>query len=635
MSGPDYFTTEITNFAKKAAAEAGFNLSAYKRFVVAHPQNACTWAGIGEVGGYSATGYTHSMINGSFNLRVVGHELGHNLGLYHSHSLACPGQPWAVSGCTSSDYGDIADIMGSSSNHFNAYQKERLGWLRNPAISASAASPPIQAVTASGVYTLDAYAAQTNTVKGLKIARPDGVLYLEYRQAFGFDSSLSSRTDIMNGVVIHFAGLKTAGNPSYGLGADKSFLLDMTPGSMGSPALVIGSTYTDIQSGAMIKPLAKNGTGLDVQITLPNSNADTTAPLVSLAQPLQGALVSSLVTVTANASDAGGVTRVEFYRDGGTAVGTITTPPYQLTFDTTKVPNGSHSFYAMAQDAAGNRGTSAAVSVQVNNVTLDTTKPLVSFVTPMAGATVTGLLSVQVSATDNVGVTSVVLNAGSTPQVDTTAPYAFSVETAGWASGTHTLSATAMDAAGNSFTTQITVNIQSETALTSFSEGFERSDSTLVGNGWREDLGDWTISANQLKTTKPSIAGYVTTDVTLKADMKRTNSNGGGEFCLLLRYQDPKNHYALCRLQGGSSNLKIFKMVGGVRTQICASTKGVGNSYEYVRHVAQAVGSTLSIQTDGALVCQVTDTTFSSGAVGVYIKGTTQGEFVDNFSAEK
>ncbi len=53
-------------------------------------------------------------INGSFVLQVVAHEMGHNFGLYHSHSLDCGSVPLGT-GCTMDEYGDIVDNMGYSS----------------------------------------------------------------------------------------------------------------------------------------------------------------------------------------------------------------------------------------------------------------------------------------------------------------------------------------------------------------------------------------------------------------------------------------------------------------------------------------------------------------------------------------
>lgn len=80
----------------------------------------------------------------------------------------------------------------------------------------------------------------------------------------------------------------------------------------------------------------------------------------------------------------------------------------------------------------------------------DRTTPNVSIINPTTGSTVSNTVSVQVSASDNVGVSSVVLKVDGTV-IGTTniAPYNFSWNTAGLSSGTHSLSATATDAAGN------------------------------------------------------------------------------------------------------------------------------------------------------------------------------------------
>ena len=91
---------------------------------------------------------------------------------------------------------------------------------------------------------------------------------------------------------------------------------------------------------------------------------DTTPPTVSLTAPAHGATVSGTITLSANASDNVGVTRVEFYRDGVLVI-SDTTSPYSTSFDTTTVTNGSHSFFAKAFDAAGNVATSSSSTVTV------------------------------------------------------------------------------------------------------------------------------------------------------------------------------------------------------------------------------------------------------------------------------
>lgn len=94
---------------------------------------------------------------------------------------------------------------------------------------------------------------------------------------------------------------------------------------------------------------------------------DTTAPTASMTAPASGATLSGQTTLSANASDNVAVTGVQFLVDGN-AVGTEdTTAPYSITFDTTTLADGSHTFSARARDAAGNIGNAASVTANVQN----------------------------------------------------------------------------------------------------------------------------------------------------------------------------------------------------------------------------------------------------------------------------
>ena len=129
----------IASQAKQAATAHGYVLSNYNRYVYVFPSNTCTWWGLGSVGGSPSQAWIHT--KWGLSLDVVGHEMGHNFGLYHSHSLDCGTNVVAQSGCTASDYGDTFDLMGNiSAGHYNAYHKERLGWLN------AGVSPPITTV---------------------------------------------------------------------------------------------------------------------------------------------------------------------------------------------------------------------------------------------------------------------------------------------------------------------------------------------------------------------------------------------------------------------------------------------------------------------------------------------------------
>jgi len=277
---------QIESAARSAAAAAGADLSAYDHHVYVFPKtSSCSWSGTSTVGGNPS----RTWINGDLNLQIVGHELGHGMGLYHSHSLVCQD---AVIGtdCTKREYGDGLDIMGNSlSAHFNAFQKERLGWLN------SGISPPITTVDADGIYELEPYASTGAYPKALKVFK--GIdpatgkkvwYYIEYRQAVGFDSVIASpqsafldSSNILNGVVIHTGSPEESGNTSY--------LLDMTPETYylytTDPALIVGQSFYDPESGVTITTRWADGNtaGVEVSVgTAPTPPVSTNEPPVAV-----------------------------------------------------------------------------------------------------------------------------------------------------------------------------------------------------------------------------------------------------------------------------------------------------------------------------------------------------------------
>lgn len=90
----------------------------------------------------------------------------------------------------------------------------------------------------------------------------------------------------------------------------------------------------------------------------------------------------------------------------------------------------------------------------------DTTRPVVGFISPANGTSLSGNVSISVSATDNTAVSSVTLSIDGVATVtDTASPFTFAWNTNAVLNGSHTLLATAVDAAGNSSTASISVII--------------------------------------------------------------------------------------------------------------------------------------------------------------------------------
>jgi Bacterial Ig domain len=101
---------------------------------------------------------------------------------------------------------------------------------------------------------------------------------------------------------------------------------------------------------------------------------DTVLPTGSVTTPTNGATVGGTVTVTSNSADTGGsgVASAQFqvrptsgsYSSLGAAV---TGSPFQTSWDTTGVANGSYDLRVITTDNAGNQVTSSAVTVTVSN----------------------------------------------------------------------------------------------------------------------------------------------------------------------------------------------------------------------------------------------------------------------------
>jgi hypothetical protein len=111
-------------------------------------------------------------------------------------------------------------------------------------------------------------------------------------------------------------------------------------------------------------PTGRVGTSAVVSVTIANSSA--APPVVQITSPNAGATVNAVVTISATAASSETINNVTFYVDNS-AIGTITTPPYLISWDTQTATTGPHSLSASATDILGGVGTSPAVPVSVDN----------------------------------------------------------------------------------------------------------------------------------------------------------------------------------------------------------------------------------------------------------------------------
>jgi hypothetical protein len=181
--------------------------------------------------------------------------------------------------------------------------------------------------------------------------------------------------------------------------------------------------------------------------------SDTQPPTVAVTSPGSGSTVTGVVPVNVTASDNVGVTRVDLLINGA-VFATDTTSPYAFSWDSSSLSGATVSVSARAYDAAGNNATATPVSVTVasSGPVADVTPPTVAILSPAGSLpTVSGVVAVNVSASDNVGVTRVSLYVnGSLVASDTSGPFNFNWDSTSLAGTDATISAVAFDAAGNS-----------------------------------------------------------------------------------------------------------------------------------------------------------------------------------------
>ena len=100
--------------------------------------------------------------------------------------------------------------------------------------------------------------------------------------------------------------------------------------------------------------------------TSPPSAPSDTAPTVSITSHSSGDVVHGIVTVSADANDDRGVTKVELYANDELVV-TDYDSPWQLTWDTRQWTDGSCTLVATAYDAANHSTDSAPITVTISN----------------------------------------------------------------------------------------------------------------------------------------------------------------------------------------------------------------------------------------------------------------------------
>jgi hypothetical protein len=124
-------------------------------------------------------------------------------------------------------------------------------------------------------------------------------------------------------------------------------------------------------------------------------------PTIALTAPASGATVSGtavMLTATAAASTMNGltVTRVDFMIDG-TIVGTATTSPYTVSWNSTTVTKGSHSLTAKVTDSVNGTATTPAIMINTTGMAVAAVAMTAAQIFPAPSSSASGTANITVN----------------------------------------------------------------------------------------------------------------------------------------------------------------------------------------------------------------------------------------------
>lgn len=160
-------------------------------------------------------------------------------------------------------------------------------------------------------------------------------------------------------------------------GTIRTFFFDCAAGYASGQSANTGQCTFDYPGSYWIRVFATDDQGLMGTTSLyvvatpaVDPIEDLTPPEVAIVAPLAGSAVWGSVAVSASAwDDLSGVREVRFYLDGETPtqlIGTATSAPYQVTWDTSGVTPGYHELKVRAWDGAGNASAASSIGVEVS-----------------------------------------------------------------------------------------------------------------------------------------------------------------------------------------------------------------------------------------------------------------------------
>jgi hypothetical protein len=335
--------------------------------------------------------------------------------------------------------------------------------------------------------------------------------------------------------------------------------------------------------------------------------ADTTPPTVSVAAPVAGASVGGTVSLSATASDDTGVDHVDFLVNGA-VVGTDSSAPYAVAWNSKLVADGAAAISARAVDAAGNAATSSSVSVTVDNTPPETT---ITSPVPGSGA------AVSFSFTASEAAASFACSLDNAAFAACSSPASYS----GLASGSHTFQVRATDLAGNTDPTPAAQTWTTSSGAFLFGADFESGSFsqpwtvktgadgtaavqtvTVHGGTYAASFTETTTSGSYAYARAPLPSTQTTLTVTGWFDVLQEGASGGN--VPLLRLFDP-NGTRILSLYRQNQSSDLVRINDAATATSTSGRLPLGTWAQFSLKVTVAgTSSTILLQLNGTTIFQ-------------------------------
>lgn len=272
----------------------------------------------------------------------------------------------------------------------------------------------------------------------------------------------------------------------------------------------------------------------------------------------------------------------------------------------------------------------------------------VNFGSATVGGTLAKTFTVRNTGTANLSLTNIVLptayslTAGPAvtsiaPGGSTTITLSLNTASAGTFSGGVALGNNDANEGPFNFNVTGTVTATSTTPTTLFSDNFNRASSSYLGSNWSERVGNFNVSNQGLQssssgTSLATVNNISAADVILTADVNLGTGTAGRDAGLVARHSGSgvgSQYWGGIAYSGGRYYAQIWEANNGSWTRLSQTQISSGN----VSLKFEVVGTSLKLYVNGTLTNSATDSTLTSGRIGLSAIGS--GMRLDNFVAQR